>query len=1056
MATPGATGRGRAVSSLRVRLLGGFAIEGLEERAIGTRKARLLLKRLALSQGKPVPAEELAAAVWGDDLPSKPNDQISVLVSRLRAVLGAERLPRTDAGYCLSADWIDLVELDACAAEVEGRLRAGELSSALAAGQAALALARGALLPEEDGAWVDEARPATERLIARARLAAAEAALAVGELGAARAAGQAVLDHDVYDETALRLVMRADALAGRPGAALAAYAAVRQRLAEDLGVSPAPETEQVHTAIVCGELPTLPQPVAAARTVIGREAEHATLDGLLRQAASGESVAAVIETEAGMGKSSLLSSWTAHAGATALVLAGRCDELGRNLPLQPVIDGLADHLDSLGRQAAMDLLDVDAGLLNPLLGRPSPDRSPAATTVADVDTGRALLFGALSAVLRRAAGDRALVLVVDDLHHAAAGTAEFLAFALRRVARLLVIAARRDEPGPDLPGAKKISLGPLTVDDAVALVGPERGPKLHERCGGHPLLLRELAGSPEDELPESIVDAVRAQLARLGEAALSLEAVAACGPEVDVELIAAVTGKPVVAVLDDLEATSRAGFLQPWGPALRFAHELIREAVEAVTSPLRRVAIHRAAVMHLAARSETDPLALARHARLGGDPEVAAGALLAAAARSADRFEVAAAEKLLDEALQLADSPAARLARGRLRLATLNLEGAREDAARAIDLGAGVEGFELAGWVEYYSRDYDTALRYADEGIERSVGPELRASCLALSGRIRHTRGQLAEASSRLQEGVAIAPPGIRGMLQVWYAQVLAHRGDTEAAADTARRGVLDPHVPHPFSAAHGWFILSYALGLSGHWSSSLAAAEDLDQLCARKGDKRFPPLAANMRGWLLRGVGQLDAAKELHRFAAQEAPGPTFLEAHYAALLDLAECELAGHHVEAALASIDNCADILDWTGSMSWRHRNRYKLLVNRLASLAGDHVDAATSAREIAQVAADRGDQRYQHRAMVVAVAAEARAGRKPDVDFVGQLIDRFLPLAGPDGWRDLAELALALGSDDVWHRAEQHAAAVLVDAGRAPGIDADALARAVRSQIDRLRP
>jgi DNA-binding SARP family transcriptional activator len=54
---------------LRVRLLGGFAVEGLEERALGTRKARLLLKRLAVSAGRPVSTEGLAAAVWGEKLP---------------------------------------------------------------------------------------------------------------------------------------------------------------------------------------------------------------------------------------------------------------------------------------------------------------------------------------------------------------------------------------------------------------------------------------------------------------------------------------------------------------------------------------------------------------------------------------------------------------------------------------------------------------------------------------------------------------------------------------------------------------------------------------------------------------------------------------------------------------------------------------------------------------------------------------------------------------------------------------------------------------------------
>ena len=52
-----------AVRGLRVRVLGGFAVEGIDERALGTRKARLLLKRLAVAGGRPVAADEIAAAV---------------------------------------------------------------------------------------------------------------------------------------------------------------------------------------------------------------------------------------------------------------------------------------------------------------------------------------------------------------------------------------------------------------------------------------------------------------------------------------------------------------------------------------------------------------------------------------------------------------------------------------------------------------------------------------------------------------------------------------------------------------------------------------------------------------------------------------------------------------------------------------------------------------------------------------------------------------------------------------------------------------------------------
>ncbi len=520
--------------------------------------------------------------------------------------------------------------------------------------------------------------------------------------------------------------------------------------------------------------------------------------------------------------------------------------------------------------------------------------------------------------------------------------------------------------------------------------------------------------------------------------------------------MAAITSRPIAVVLDDLERAARARLLRPRGAALAFSHELVREAIEAATSPSRRSAIHRAAVAELAGRPETDPLALARHARLGGDRAVAAGSLTAAAARAEERFEISTAEQLLDEAVELSDSARARLARGRLRLARLDLDGAQDDAMRAIALGAGVHGFELAGWVAYYGRDYESALRYADEGVHRSTEADLRASCLALAGRIRHTRGELAEAAQRLEEGVAVAPPGIRGMVQVWYAQLLAHRGEPEAAVDIARRGLLDPHLAHPFAAAHGRFTLAYALGVAGRWGAALDAVDDLDSLVVRQGDKRFPPVAANMRGWLLRGAGQLEEAKELHRMAAESAPGPTFREAHFAALLDLAECHLAAGEVDEAFSAVDACRGVVDWTGSMSWRHRNRYRLLTDRLASMSGDRSGAAEDAMGVASAAAERGDRRYECRARLVAATIEARSGRPPGLEAAGRLVEELLPLAGPDGWRDLGELAVMLRSEEIWRQAEKLAGTIVADASTRAGLDAEAVARAVRLQMDRLRP
>ncbi|MBA2279953.1 MAG: winged helix-turn-helix domain-containing protein, partial [Acidimicrobiia bacterium] len=96
---------------MRVRVLGGLSVDGVPERELGSRKGRTLLKVLALARGAPVTVDRLAEVLWGDRQPARPADQVGVLVSRLRGVLGAERLPRADAGYALVTEWLDVDEL---------------------------------------------------------------------------------------------------------------------------------------------------------------------------------------------------------------------------------------------------------------------------------------------------------------------------------------------------------------------------------------------------------------------------------------------------------------------------------------------------------------------------------------------------------------------------------------------------------------------------------------------------------------------------------------------------------------------------------------------------------------------------------------------------------------------------------------------------------------------------------------------------------------------------------------------------------------------------------
>ena len=98
--------------------------------------------------------------------------------------------------------------------------------------------------------------------------------------------------------------------------------------------------------------------------------------------------------------------------------------------------------------------------------------------------------------------------------------------------------------------------------------------------------------------------------------------------------------------------------------------------------------------------------------------------------------------------------------RARAELADTDFDAARRDAEAAVRRGAGAGALEVAGWVAYYDRDIAGALRFAEEAARTASDDERRTSALTLSGRARHSRGDLAGAERDLEAGGA--EPGRR------------------------------------------------------------------------------------------------------------------------------------------------------------------------------------------------------------------------------------------------------------------------------------------------------
>lgn len=1026
------------VRSLRLRLLGRFEVEGIDRHEVGSRKARTLLKILALSRGAPVAADVLAEHLWGDAQPTRPADQIGVLVSRLRAVLGAERLVRVDGGYALRADWVDATELEFRVEEARQRFTAGAYAAARSAARAAIDLAQGPLLPDDDAEWLMVERAAVDRLVSQARLLAADAALAAGDAATASADAEAALDHDPYDEASLRTAMTAFLRAGRRGSALACYARVRRRLRDDLGVSPGPETEAIYQlALVEGDTAggSNPDPAVPSADLVGRGEEMRTLLAILEGVRAGGSNGVDLEGEAGIGKTALVGRLAERArSGGAAVLVGRCDELGRDLPLQPILDALDTHLQAIGPEAAGQLLAPDLVALGPVLGRSGSAPSAAATppsdttSVAEPGSGRAILFGTLLGVVRRLTVSSPVLIVIEDVHLAGDSTIEWCRMAARRCARLMIVTTRRPDGRAvfgDQP-ASHITLGPLDQDAVFLLVGADRGPGLLRRSGGNPLFLVELAAAGNDSMPDSIKSAVQDRVRALGpEVATTIQAAAVLGQDVDVGLVAAVTGTPVPALLGHVESAVAARVLQERGASFAFAHDLLREALEAAASAGRRAFLHKNAAETLAGRPGADPLSVAWHARAAGEPVLASDALVSAARTAVERFDYAAAERLLDEAIALNQSASAYLARGRVRMAHWAVPGAAEDASLALMLGGGVEAMELAGWVAYYQRDYEAAGRLADEALERAGDDGLRSSCLSLAGRVRHSRGDLAEADARLDEAVRIGTPQVRGVAQIWRGALLSYRGRPTEAFDLVDRALFDPgRLSHPFAMLHGCFTQARILGMQGRPVEALAALDRLDQAVQRSGLQgvRFQAVADNTRSWVIRNLGDHDAADDGNEQALSASLDVAQMEPHHAAALDLADGRLLNGDLDSARDRLGAAAAVLAHQGTMAWHQRDRYRLLSARLALATDDYELAMNSAAELVDNAGGRGEARYRALGEFVLAAARGRTGKSVDHDALKPALADLDRLAAMESWRSCAEVAAATGHHPWWEAAE----------------------------------
>jgi DNA-binding CsgD family transcriptional regulator len=330
--------------------------------------------------------------------------------------------------------------------------------------------------------------------------------------------------------------------------------------------------------------------------MVGRRRELDSFRAWLESARAGAGRLVLCAGEPGIGKTRLAQELAGIALATGTsVVWGRCPEDEG----APAYWPWRQVLRSLGA-------DPDALFV-------ARDASPSE---------RFRLFDDVTEAVLGSAGERGLVVVLDDVHRADEPSLLLLRHLAERIngARLLVVATFREvEPAsllprvhPDLlrsPAVERLGLrgfdlgevreqlagltGHGTGDDARALL---------DLTGGNPLFVREAARAmaegtwqPEHP-PRTVLDVVGARLGRLSPGCRRLvQAAAVIGRDVPLALLAATLDEPVARCLPLVDEAVAHGLLDRVGTGeYRFVHALTRDAVEESLPAADRAALHRA------------------------------------------------------------------------------------------------------------------------------------------------------------------------------------------------------------------------------------------------------------------------------------------------------------------------------------------------------------------------------------------------------------------------------------------------------------------------------
>ncbi len=419
---------------------------------------------------------------------------------------------------------------------------------------------------------------------------------------------------------------------------------------------------------------------AHSTPLVGRKKELAALARHWDKACSGAGQAVLITGEAGIGKSRLVHDFCAvlkSGSVPPAVVKLYCSNIGRNSPLRPIADEILTSAKIVGQMSEGEQArQIDSYLCDAEVATKSDcaklrtylSLTPgiADETVEEGDDLKVQVFEILGQYLCRRTPDRAVVLVIEDLHWSDSTTLELLENLLLEklvgLPLLLLLTARPEflpnwPTGPHISSVQVERLSKaeaakfLDQMEAAQALPEETRRQVIERSDAIPLYLEEVckatcenmlhkpdaAISPSGKrkvpsvvgVPTSLASSLMARLDRLGPVKEVAQVASVIGPVFSVTVLSQLLASERTRLRSALEQLVRADIIIPRQktaePSFVFKHALTHEAAYFSVLKRERKRLH----IDLARMLEQDefggpdsqPELIARHFARGGRPQ---------------------------------------------------------------------------------------------------------------------------------------------------------------------------------------------------------------------------------------------------------------------------------------------------------------------------------------------------------------------------------------------------------------------------------------------------